>query len=285
MLVRRLFFCFLAVLLTAGSVLAAPPPGYDWVETLREDCKGTSLDPSVWKLSNDTWNKILSVRDPRNVVLKGDGICRLLYKSTPLQDKPWSSGGMVSEGFQQVYGYFEVHMKYAAATGAHQSFWIIKQSPNDAASRFEIDINEGEYPGKVSANLHQALPQGIPVAPAKSLNMGVDLSADYHSYGLLWLPDPKSGAKLTWFMDGKPFHSLECARCTSPAPLLLTGAVVSWARPTPALDGMETHIKNLRVYQLRDIVLHGVGAYQKPSRLLKNAEAVIARSGATWQSR
>lgn len=231
-----------------------PPPGFDWVETFHERCQATAPDPRVWQLMNDVgWSpKIVSVRVPENVVLKGDGICRFVYRQVPTRGKEWTTGGMVSTGLQQAYGYFEVRMKYAPAMGAHQSFWI--HSPNRAPSVFEIDINEGEYPSSVSANLHQPGLADADPSAGKGFKADVDLSADFHTYGLLWLPDPKVGAKLTWYMDGQPFHSKDCARCTSPAPVLLTGAVVSWARPSAALDGQETQVTDLRIYQLRERV-------------------------------
>jgi beta-glucanase (GH16 family) len=253
--------CLPALLLAAvcGATLparAAPPPGFDWVQTLHEGCQGTALDPRIWRLASDPgWGpKILSNRVPENVVLKGDGVCRLVYRLAPSRGKEWTTGGMISTGFQQAYGYFEVRMKYAPAMGGHQSFWLSRQSKTDPAGNFEIDINEGHYPRWVAANLHQPTQAGVPAAPGKSFNASVDLSADFHTYGLLWLPDPKVGARLTWFLDGRPFHEMDCRNCTVPAPVLLTGAVVSWARPTPALDGLETQVTDLRIYQLRELL-------------------------------
>jgi len=246
----RFLLCFAAGALASSSAIAAPPPGYDWVETFREDCKGDALNPAIWRLASDTHGGILSVRHPKNVSLKGDGICRLAYRRETLQGKAWSSGGMISAGFQQAYGYFEVRMKYAPASGAHQSFWLLKQGGKPGSESFEIDVNEGHFPRRVSANVHQT-PALTPAAGAKAFHAAQDLSAAFHTFGLLWTPDDKVGAKLIWYMDGKPFHAAECRACVTPAPILLTGAVVSWANPTPELDGKESQFTDLRVYQIR----------------------------------
>lgn len=246
----RFIFCSAALAFHASSAFAAPPTGYDWVETFREDCKGASLNPAIWRLANDTHGGILSVRHPRNVSLRGDGLCRLAYRREAIQGKAWSSGGVISVGFQLAFGYFEVRMKYAPAPGGHQSFWLLKQGGTPGSESFEIDINEGHFPRRVSAHVHQT-PPAPGAAGAKAFHAPQDLSADFHTFGLLWLPDEKAGAKLTWYMDGKPFHSAECRACVTPAPILLTGAVVGWANPTPELDGKETQFKDLRVYQLR----------------------------------
>ncbi len=115
-----------------------------------------------------------------------------------LQNKPFWSGLLTTETtHQQQYGYFEIRARMPKpGPGLWSAFWLLaghKQWPP------EIDILE--VSGKRAAELHTNFLTRTATGSVKGnglpINTGVDLSADFHTYGLRWTADD-----LTWYFDG-----------------------------------------------------------------------------------
>lgn len=72
-----------------------------------------------------------------------------------------------------------------------------------------------------------------------------DLSADFHTYGLLWTPD-----ELVFYFDGREIRREPNEFCHHPSPVLLSLAVIHWAGPvTDQIDGKSQVVDYVRVWQ------------------------------------
>ncbi len=122
---------------------------------------------------------------------------------------PWAqytSGLLTTEfSFSQTYGYFEMRAKFPKGEGLWPAFWLL---PIDETWPPEIDIVEF-FGGKNEENqggltmIHNA---SHIVDPKLSKycgtwhDMKVDVTKDFHTYGVNWQPDG-----ITYYFDGKPY--------------------------------------------------------------------------------
>ncbi|HEX7969720.1 MAG TPA: glycoside hydrolase family 16 protein, partial [Stellaceae bacterium] len=113
----------------------------------------------------------------------------------------WKSGFFQSvntsgQGWTQKYGYYEADIKMPAGQNAWPGFWLYHTS----GPASEIDIVE------TGGTAHETtwagtVHDGFGAQNGNNVqNAGVDLSAAYHRYGMLW--DPNS-SNITWYLDGK----------------------------------------------------------------------------------
>lgn len=143
------------------------------VETINGDYKGEKNDPdSRWKLVfeenfdkeydvDQKWTfqhgpstHIKSSRWRENATVR-DGLLVLNNKVEDRGGQHFTSASLrTKEKFR--YGYFECRYVYGEATGLNNSFWLMNGSPDEVI--FEIDINEGHYPNRVSSNVHKHRP-------------------------------------------------------------------------------------------------------------------------------
>lgn len=127
----------------------------------------------------------------------GDGILRLTASASPdpaLTDGlPYVSGMINSQNaFAQEYGYFEITAKVPDGQGIWPGFWML---PADGSFPPEIDVLE--YLGETNANADGGDTEfwwylNSSDESAKRggwFDTGVDLSEDFHRYGVLWTPD------------------------------------------------------------------------------------------------
>jgi len=161
----------------------------------------------VWVSQNGPNSHIICSRWEENIEV-GGGVVRLVNRKESRGGQDWTSGSMwTKRNFQ--YGYFECRYKYAAATGTNNSFWIMTRQGDPEpkiGKRFEIDINEGHYPNKVSSNIHnwtdiahRADGTRIHFSSGKSATFdNYDFSKDYHLFGLEWTED-----ELVFYVDRK----------------------------------------------------------------------------------
>jgi len=120
----------------------------------------------------------------------------------------WYSGKMDSSkkvSFQ--YGLIEAKIKMPAGGGTWPAFWMLGTSilgktawPNCG----EIDIveTEGNNPLSVLGTVHGPGYSGGS-AKTDTTYSATDLSLDYHTYGVLWLPN-----KISWLLDGKVYFTV-----------------------------------------------------------------------------
>ena len=119
----------------------------------------------------------------------------------------WYSGKIdTSKKVSFQYGLIEARMKMAPGGGTWPALWLLGDSllkktawPNCG----EIDIVEtqGNNPLSVFGTIHGP---GYSGGAAKTYTTYAkdDVSAGYHTYGILWLPN-----KISWLLDGKVYFS------------------------------------------------------------------------------
>ncbi|GJE15253.1 glycoside hydrolase family 16 protein [Methylobacterium longum] len=119
-------------------------------------------------------------------------------ESKKLDGRKFSSGLISSaQVFEQVYGYFECRAKLPANTGFFPAFWLYTFS-----GQTEIDVMEcltGSprvlYNGAIQKNISGNSRKWNQISKAEA-SPGPDLSADFHSFGVLWTP-----ARIEFYLD------------------------------------------------------------------------------------
>jgi len=196
-----------------------------WSETF----KGTAGSPP----SSKYWNIELGDGSAQNIPGWGNGERELYTKTAPAlvdgadaglaitasrppsSDQPlcyygpcdWYSGKIdTAKKVSFQYGLIEARIKMAPGGGTWPAFWLLGTSilnktawPNCG----EIDIveTEGNNPLDVLGTIHGP---GYSGGSAKTDTTYAkdDLSLDYHTYGVLWLPN-----KISWLLDGKVYFT------------------------------------------------------------------------------
>ncbi len=168
----------------------------------------------------------------------------------------WRSGVVSTYNhFQFNGGYVSITMKAAPGDGMWPGLWMLPGPGGTHGDDYEIDLQEGGFAppnpaGETYAwNLHRGSNTW-----GGSIKTGVDLSADYHTYGLDWI----SGQSLTWYLDGKRMAKLTSAQASipdEPMELIMDLAVANtsasgWHQPydstTPSPSAM--HVSNVQVW-------------------------------------
>lgn len=152
--VAILFFTSFYFLKAQDASTINPEDTNEWTLLWNDefDYPNASLE-NRWESQNGPSTHILSSRWRENVVVS-DGTLKLIYKKENRGGQEWTSGNIwTKQQFQ--YGYYECRYKYAAATGTNNSFWLMSRIHNpEIGKRFEIDINEGNFPSTVNTNIH-----------------------------------------------------------------------------------------------------------------------------------
>ena len=111
------------------------------------------------------------------------------------------------------YGYIEARIKMPAGSGNHPAFWMLGDNINQVGwpTTGEMDITEihSNVPDETTA----AINYSTYFAPnaccgnhnyvVDKLNLGSDVSQDYHLYALAWLPD-----SISYFADNKLVYKI-----------------------------------------------------------------------------
>ncbi len=160
-----------------GPRPAVSLPEADWELVFEDDFSG---EGEAWKerwVSDAQSHKhILSSRWPENVSMR-DGNLSLTARKEQRGGQQWTAGSIwTKKPFQ--YGYFECRYRYAAAPGLNNSFWLMNSPRGVDKARldsgdfavFEIDINEGHFPNKISTNIHRWTPRHT--ADSRSVVLG-----------------------------------------------------------------------------------------------------------------
>ena len=105
------------------------------------------------------------------------------------------------------YGYFEARMKWTAGAGAWPAFWLISQGWANTGScstpAGELDIFEGQgtEPDVFYGTVHKDSSNECFSDQQNGNNdhpAGVDLTAGFHIYGMLW-----TASSVSWYLDDK----------------------------------------------------------------------------------
>ena len=180
------------------------PSASDWNVTLGDGC-GTAAGCGWGNGESQTYAAC---------ALKQNGTDMIITATTPAGDancvsnKNWTSGKFVSQGKREfTYGYFEARMKMPTGGGAWPAFWLLGTNIDTVRwpSCGEIDIMEytGNAPNRSTSAVHYANSSGVHDYKSGATTSQIEYSADYHTYGFLWLPND-----LTFYIDGKQSYKV-----------------------------------------------------------------------------
>ena len=107
-----------------------------------------------------------------------------------------------------LYGYIEARIKMPAGSGNHPAFWMLGDNINQVGwpTTGEMDITEihSNVPNETTAAINYSTINAPNTCctnhnyVVEKLNLGSDVSKDYHLYALAWLPD-----SISYYADGK----------------------------------------------------------------------------------
>jgi len=194
---------------------AGPSAGYLWSEEFNGPAKSRPNSAS-WKYALD-WNNFIQGTQPDLVELDGNG--NLSIGMQRCEDGSWSGGIIHTLGKTAfLYGKMEARIKIAQDPGWFSAFYMFGEDVAHWPTCGEFDIQEsgpwndfsssgtihGNYPGTTTDwNGGGGFSTKVPYTRAQ-------LSADFHTYGLLWTP-----TTITFTLDGvayKHFTKAEVLR-------------------------------------------------------------------------
>ena len=107
-----------------------------------------------------------------------------------------------------LYGYIEARIKMPAGSGNHPAFWMLGDNINQVGwpTTGEMDITEihSNVPNETTAAINYSTINAPNTCctnhnyVVEKLDLGSDVSKDYHLYALAWLPD-----SISYYADGK----------------------------------------------------------------------------------
>jgi beta-glucanase (GH16 family) len=212
---------------------------------------------------------ILHLRTSRNYIWNG---------STCPGDQPdtcnWpiNTTTTLSSGLKFTQGYFEARMRWTAGAGAWPGFWLLSYRhatnpawpsinpfcalnglPSALCWSAELDVFEGQgtEPHVYYGTVHRNSSGDYGVADSQNGNNyqpgGPDLSAAFHTYGMLW-----TASQVSWYLDGQLLMTAPLYDSTNqPMFLLLQMWVGGWTQdPGPSTpDVLETQVDYVSVWQ------------------------------------
>jgi hypothetical protein len=191
----------------------APPAGYAASQIIFEDkFNASTLDSTKWipqiADENGIWRKTVPAPysacdagsydaeyyDPAQVST-GSGLRIQAEPSTAFAGYSWKSGAITTHGkFTFTGGYAQIRAKMPdSSSGMWAGLWFLEGGG-------EIDLIESGYSeGGVTANHNMAVNVHSGSNGQKFIEAGVDLSADYHVYGMEYVP----GQSVKLYLDGR----------------------------------------------------------------------------------
>jgi len=217
---------------------AAPDPASDasYTMTFEDDFTGTSLDREKWRtlmpwgpetIVNGEKQYFVDTFSPEGAALGynpfvlNEGNLEITGIRTPADlleaanNQPYLSGVITTrDKFDVTYGYVEMRAQVPGGGGLLSTFYLLQPG---GGNQYEIDILEydGREPDGATQNYHYRDGfrfedtgfRGLAHAsPTMILDAGIDLSASFHTYSVLWEPE-----LVIWYIDG-----IEVRRMTGP---------------------------------------------------------------------
>lgn len=235
---RRIFLASVFLVCCAAQAMAG------WTLVLNEEFDASKLDHTRWFTRYIYSNETLDHLKNEKQVYRDDGLVfedgKLKLTARSMNDGAYRSG-MIRSKQTFYYGYFEARTKFPSGRGVWPAFWL--NSDYDEFGKLnwppEIDIFEFVLNGvedKVNM-VHSAVDK---VSPDNKITYAhpkfnvrihdyisdTDLTTDWHTWGLLWLPD-----SVSVYMDGVKLYTTTYSwlykdgRKGSPAHVLLNLAI------------------------------------------------------------
>lgn len=179
-----------------ASGLLGPPWSLVWQDEF-DGAEGTRPDASRWRhdVGGDGWgnNQLEFDTDrPENAAHDGQGHLAIVARREDYSGRQYTSARINSAGrFERAYGRFEARIRLPRGQGIWPAFWILGADIASAGwpGCGEIDIMEyrGQVPRVNRGSLHGPGYSGG-ANHGKDVDVGVDLSQDFHVYAIEWDP-------------------------------------------------------------------------------------------------
>lgn len=181
-----------------------------WVHDF-EGPRGHPPDPRVWthEVGGGGWGdgQLQVYTDgAANAALDGDG--HLVISARREKDGAITSARLTTQDrFTTTFGRIEARIKVPDGRGTWPAFWMLGADIDAVGwpACGEIDVMEhvGTDPRRAHGTIHGPGFSGLAGGIGAAIDAGVDLSADFHDYGVEW-----DDAGITWLLDGRPRHRL-----------------------------------------------------------------------------
>jgi len=151
---------------------------------------------------------------------------------------PYTSGMVTTmKSFSFTYGYVQIQAEIPGGTGTWPALWLL---PKNQAWPPEIDIMENFGSAHtIRTTLFWSAPGAVKFAH-KGSQSSADLTAGYHTYGLLWRPH-----SLTWYLDGQVVQRYTGSHVPSQPMYLLANLAIDGR----AASGSTFSIRSVEVYR------------------------------------
>lgn len=168
----------------------------------------------------------------------------------------YTSGLITTQfSFSQTYGYFEMRAKLPKGKGLWPAFWLL---PIDKSWPPEIDVMEafgdkndrGDGPNTMIHYATHAVDKTQ--SCGDWYDVGVDITKDFHTYGVLWEP-----TKMTYYFDGKPYASCPSNKESNQPFYMLVNLAVGSDKAWPTAPNAENvwpaymNVDYVRAYQYK----------------------------------
>jgi len=170
----------------------------------QDEFNGNSLDLNKWQYetgcSGYGSNNLECYVEGTNNVQVRDGKLIITAKVERRNDKDYTSGRISQKGPGFAYGAYVARAKLPKGKHLWPAFWMLKATD----CKFEeIDIMEyrGQEVSRVELSAHYGRRWDALVSKGEIYNVPADLSADFHEFAVLWLPD-----RLEYYVDNVKYQ-------------------------------------------------------------------------------
>lgn len=179
-----------------------------WSDEFNDD---GAPDPAKWTYdigtgSNGWGNNEKQYYRAENAVVEG-GSLKITAKAESFGGMEYTSARLKTEGlFDFTYGRVEIRAKLATGSGTWPALWMLganyQEQPWPKCGEIDIMEHVGNDQDHVLGTLHMEGNSGGNGISGDTTVVGA--STDFHVYELIWSP-----TKITWLVDGTPFHSYD----------------------------------------------------------------------------
>lgn len=173
---------------------------------------GSLPDPRTWsaELGGGGWgdNQLQHyTASADNGVIDERGRLAITARRSPPQGAVTSARLTTKGRLNLRYGRISARIKVPSGRGLWPAFWMLGSDIDDVGwpACGELDVMEhvGSRPTTVQGTVHGPGYAGLSGGVGRAHDAGVDLTADFHVYGVDWTPD-----RITWHLDGEPYGSV-----------------------------------------------------------------------------
>jgi beta-glucanase (GH16 family) len=162
----------------------------------------------------------------------------------------WATGYIASKAHYG-YGFFEARMKIADIKGMNNAFWMTTDDHPQTGDHFEMDVTEAQYPDYSHLGLQQYPAKGNHAIKWTGMGWGAkfdhDLSAGYHDYGVLWLPN-----EIVYEVDGEPVAAAVTNGAVHPPAMVELSTALIYAGIPEHPEGHDMAVRSLKIVAYRN---------------------------------